>query len=58
MIHITDEVKSKVAVVVSLNRRFWLINVGLPTKYCILTNVNKPELSTPTHESRQPKFYV
>ena len=31
----TGEVTSKVAVIVSINRQFWLICVGLPTKYGI-----------------------
>ena len=31
----TVEVTSEVAVIVSINRQFWLINVGLPPKYGI-----------------------
>ena len=31
----TVEVTSEVAVIVSINRQFWLINVGSPTKYGI-----------------------
>ena len=48
----TGEVTSKVAVIVSINRQFWFIYVGLPTKYGISTYVNKPGLPTYIQDHR------
>ena len=54
----TGEVTSKVVVVLSINRQFWLVYEGSPTLYGILTYVNMPELPTYTHDDCDFRCYL